>query len=60
MNLVKQIQALIDEEEKRIKLMMSNPCFDEYDRDDVGDVSTTQGMIDGYKKVLKLIAKENK
>jgi len=58
--IVEQIQALIDEEEKRLNEMMSDPSFDEYDRDDVGGVSTTQGMIDGYKKVLKLIAKENK
>ena len=60
MNLVKQIQTLIDEEEKRLNLIMSDPCFDEYDRDDVGGVSRTSGIIDAYKKVLKLITeKEN-
>tara|TARA_R100001463_G_scaffold6572_1_gene21399 strand:- start:1053 stop:1238 length:186 start_codon:yes stop_codon:yes gene_type:complete len=58
MTLIEQIQALIDEEEKRINLIMSDPYFDEYDRDDVGGLSTTSGMIDAYKKVLKLIAEE--
>jgi len=60
MNLVEQIQALIDEEQKRIDLIMSDPYFDEYNRDDVGGLSTTNGMIDAYKKVLKLITEENK
>ncbi len=55
---LKQIQTLIDEEQKRLNEMMSDPSFDEYDRDDVGGVSTTQGMIDAYKKVLKLITEE--
>ena len=58
MNIVKQIQALIDEEKKRLNGIMEDPCFDEYDRDDVGGVSRTSGMIDAYKKVLKLITEE--
>lgn len=57
-NVIRIIKDLIKEEENRLSLMLEDPSFDEYDRDDVGGVSTTQGMIDAYKKVLKLIIEE--
>jgi len=59
MSLVKQIQALLDEEEKKRKEFIESEWYDRYDRCDIGGVSVLDGKIDAYKKVLKLI-KENK
>ena len=59
MSLLKQIQALLDEEEKKRKEFIESEWYDRYDRCDIGGVSVLDGKIDAYKKVLKLI-KENK
>jgi len=59
MSLVEQIQALLDKEEKSLKEFMESEWYDKYDLDDMGGVSISDGKIDAYKKVLKLI-KENK
>tara|TARA_B100000579_G_C22686672_1_gene782930 strand:+ start:320 stop:505 length:186 start_codon:yes stop_codon:yes gene_type:complete len=58
MSLVKQIQALLDEEEKKRKEFIESEWYDRYDRCDIGGVSVLDGKIDAYKKVLKLIIEE--
>jgi len=59
MSLLKQIQALLDKEEKSLKKFIESEWYDRYDLCDMGGVSVLEGKIDAYKKIIELI-KENK
>ena len=50
-----KVQALLNKEEKRRKDFIESEWYDEYDRNDIGGVSVSDGKIDAYKEVLETI-----